>query len=47
MYRRRKIIKEEKPEIPKTLDEFGYVLKENGEIRSKSEGRTDTLTRVL
>ncbi|KAG0785722.1 hypothetical protein G6F57_009165 [Rhizopus arrhizus] len=37
MYRRRKIIKEEKPEIPKTLDEFGYVLKENGEIRSKSE----------
>lgn len=47
MYRRRKIIKEEKPEIPKTLDEFGYILKENGEIRSKSQGKRNTLTRVL
>ncbi|KAI7903576.1 Arb2 domain-containing protein [Cokeromyces recurvatus] len=35
MYRRRKPVIKEKPPIPNTLDEFGYVLKENGEIRSK------------
>ncbi|CAO3656060.1 unnamed protein product [Mucor fragilis] len=34
MYRRRKPIVEEKPPIPDNLEEFGYVLKENGEIRS-------------
>ncbi|RCH85814.1 hypothetical protein CU097_009077, partial [Rhizopus azygosporus] len=36
MYRRRKVVREVKPEIPDTLEGFGYVLKENGEIRSKT-----------
>ncbi|CEI94781.1 hypothetical protein RMCBS344292_08986 [Rhizopus microsporus] len=36
MYRRRKVVREKKPEIPDTLEGFGYVLKENGEIRSKT-----------
>ncbi|OAD07578.1 hypothetical protein MUCCIDRAFT_154707, partial [Mucor lusitanicus CBS 277.49] len=34
MYRRRKVNVEEKPPIPDNLEDFGYVLKENGEIRS-------------
>ncbi|KAI9492880.1 Arb2 domain-containing protein [Zychaea mexicana] len=34
MYRRR-LVKKVKPEFPKTLDGFGYVLKDNGEIRDK------------
>lgn len=38
MYRRRKPIVEEKPPIPDNLEEFGYVLKENGEIRSITQG---------
>ncbi|KAI8056303.1 uncharacterized protein B0P05DRAFT_560366 [Gilbertella persicaria] len=36
MYRRRKLIQEEKPPIPDKLEDFGYRLKENGEIRSIS-----------
>ncbi|KAI8988306.1 Arb2 domain-containing protein [Mycotypha africana] len=36
MYRRRKVIKEKKPVIPDTIEEFGYRLKSNGEIRSIS-----------
>lgn len=39
MYRRRKVVREKKPEIPDTLEGFGYVLKENGEIRSKTTGK--------
>jgi hypothetical protein len=39
MYRRRKPIVEEKPEIPSTIEEFGYSIKENGEIRSRSLGK--------
>ncbi|KAI9357452.1 hypothetical protein BD770DRAFT_388768 [Pilaira anomala] len=35
MYRRRFVKKEEKPVIPTTIDGFGYVIKENGEIRHK------------
>ncbi|KAI9484140.1 MAG: hypothetical protein EXX96DRAFT_561041 [Benjaminiella poitrasii] len=35
MYRRRKPIQEEKPPIPDTLDGFGFILKENGELRNK------------
>ncbi|KAG2198536.1 hypothetical protein INT47_008640 [Mucor saturninus] len=34
MYRRRKIVKEEKPVIPDNIRDFGYVVKDNGEIRS-------------
>ncbi|OBZ87317.1 hypothetical protein A0J61_04645 [Choanephora cucurbitarum] len=36
MYRRRKPVTETKPPIPDTLEEFGYRLKENGEVRSIS-----------
>lgn len=38
MYRRRKVIADTKPPIPKSIDGFGYVIKDNGEIRSKDEG---------
>jgi hypothetical protein len=38
MYRRRKVEIEEKPEIPENLKDFGYVLKENGEVRSITQG---------
>ncbi|KAI8890939.1 hypothetical protein K501DRAFT_235814, partial [Backusella circina FSU 941] len=34
MYRRRLKKKEDKPEIPNNLTDFGYVLKDNGEVRS-------------
>ncbi|KAI9247218.1 Arb2 domain-containing protein [Sporodiniella umbellata] len=37
MYRRRKAKTVEKPEIPDNLDDFGYVIKENGQIRSKTQ----------
>lgn len=33
MYRRRKVVKEDKPPIPTTIAKFGYVIKDNGEIR--------------
>lgn len=38
MYRRRKVQVEEKPEIPDNLKDFGYALKDNGEIRSITQG---------
>jgi len=38
MYRRRKVNVEEKPPIPDNLEDFGYVLKENGEVRSITQG---------
>lgn len=38
MYRRRVKKKEDKPEIPNNLTDFGYVLKDNGEIRSITQG---------
>ncbi|KAI8640522.1 hypothetical protein BD408DRAFT_419685 [Parasitella parasitica] len=37
MYRRRIPKVDEKPKIPDNLEEFGYVLKENGELRSNNE----------
>lgn len=38
MYRRRKVVKEEKPEIPNTIEEFGYTIKDNDEIRGTHSG---------
>jgi hypothetical protein len=38
MYRRRIVIKEEKPVIPDNIKDFGYILKENGEVRSIHRG---------
>lgn len=38
MYRRRKVIPDTKPPFPTSIDGFGYVIKDNGEIRSKDEG---------
>jgi hypothetical protein len=40
MYRRRKIIKENKPPIPSTIEGFGYVIKDSGEIRSAETGKS-------
>jgi hypothetical protein len=42
MYRRRVKKKEDKPEIPNNLTDFGYVLKDNGEIRSITQGKDFT-----
>lgn len=44
MFRRR--VKKQAPTFPDTIEGFGYVVKENGEIRSKDTGRgKETLSR--
>ncbi|KAI8980272.1 Arb2 domain-containing protein [Pilobolus umbonatus] len=37
MYRRRKVVTHYQPEIPTTLDGFGYIIKEDGSIRDKEK----------
>ncbi|KAI8143882.1 Arb2 domain-containing protein [Fennellomyces sp. T-0311] len=34
---RRRLVKKEKPQFPSTIEEFGYVLKDDGAIRSKEK----------
>lgn len=44
MYRRRKVVKEDKPPIPTTIAKFGYVIKDNGEIRHEDTGKKKNRT---
>ncbi|CEP17876.1 hypothetical protein [Parasitella parasitica] len=37
MYRRRKPKADDRPVIPDKLEDFGYIVKENGEVRSNNE----------